>query len=68
MKTEQQKADIKKWADEYNALQTKGADIWAELKTMADRMRLLRDSIDEIDPNCYDQVALLFGAELEVDL
>jgi hypothetical protein len=42
--------------------------MWDELKTMGERMRLLRDSIDDAAPNSYDEIALLFGGTLDIDV
>lgn len=65
---EDMKPTVLKWAAEYNELAAKGGDMWDELKTMGERMKLLRDSIDDAAPNSYDEIALLFGGTLDIDV
>jgi hypothetical protein len=62
------KHTVVQWAAEYNELAAKGGDMWDELKTMGERMKLLRDSIDHAAPNSYDEIALMFGGTLDIDL
>ena len=65
---EDMKPTVLKWAAEYNEIADKGREMWDELKTMAARMKLLRDSIDDAAPNSYDEIALLFGGTLDIDI
>ena len=67
MITEQQKRDIQNWANEYNETQEKGRIMWDQLKSMAKRMEFLKDSIDEIDPDCYEPLGVLFGASIDIE-
>lgn len=62
------RAEIKALADEYNAIIERGRELYAECGRMATRCNEIRKTIDEVAPNSYDPIALLFGAELDVDL
>lgn len=60
--------ELRALAAEYNGLQKEGAVMWEKLESMAERMKKIRQTIDAERPNCYDQIVLLFGGELELEL
>lgn len=54
-------------AQEFNEIVTKGRVLWEEASKMAERCDAIRAELDAAGVS-YDQIALLFGAELELDL
>jgi len=60
--------ELRVLATEYNSLLKEGAFMWEKLASMAERMKKIRQTIDEERPNCYDEIALLFGGQLELEL
>ena len=55
-------------AQEYNDMATEGAAMWEDLEGYAVRMKEIRQIIDEESPGCYDELVLLFGGKLDLDL
>jgi predicted nucleic acid-binding Zn-ribbon protein len=60
--------ELRALAAEYNSLQKDGAAMWEKLEPMAERMKKIRQTIDAERPNCYDEIVLLFGGALELEL
>ena len=60
--------DLQALAKEYNVMAEKGSVMWAELETMTARMKDIRNMIDDERPGCYDEISLLFGGELIIDV
>ena len=60
--------ELKVLAQEYNDMAEKGAAMWEDLEGYAVRMREIRNIIDEEKPGCYDEIGLLFGCKLDLDL
>ncbi len=52
---------------EFNETVAKGRVLWEEATRLADRCNAIRAELDAAGVE-YDQIALLFGAELELDL
>ena len=60
--------ELQKLAQEYNDMQEEGAAMWEDLKKYAVRMKEILKIIDEEKPGCYDEIGLLFGCKLDLDL
>ena len=60
--------ELKKLAEEYNDMAEEGAAMWEDLEGYAVRMREIRNIIDAEKPGCYDEIGLLFGCKLDLDL
>ncbi len=60
--------ELQKLAQEYNDMQEEGAAMWEDLEGYAVRMREIIKIIDEEKPGSYDEIVLLFGGKLELDL
>lgn len=60
--------DLQKLAQEYNEMQEEGHAMWEDIEKYAVRMKEIRKIIDEEKPNCYDEIVLLFGGKLDLDL
>lgn len=52
---------------EFNETVAKGRVLWDEATRLADRCNAIREELDAAGVE-YDQIALLFGGELELDL
>lgn len=52
---------------EFNETVAKGRVLWEEATKLADRCNAIRAELDAAGVE-YDQIALLFGAELDLDL
>ena len=52
---------------EFNETVAKGRVLWEEATRLADRCNAIRAELDAAGVE-YDQIALLFGAELDLDL
>lgn len=52
---------------EFNETVTKGRVLWEEATRLANRCDAIRKELDAAGVE-YDQIALLFGAELQLDL
>lgn len=52
---------------EFNETVAKGRVLWEEATKLADRCNAIREELDAAGVE-YDQIALLFGAELDLDL
>lgn len=52
---------------EFNEIVAKGRVLWDQAKEWANRCDAIRAELDAAGVE-YDQIALLFGAELELDL
>lgn len=52
---------------EFNETVAKGCVLWKEATKLADRCNAIREQLDAAGVE-YDQIALLFGGELELDL
>ncbi len=52
---------------EFNDTVAKGRVLWEQATKLADRCNAIRAELDAAGVE-YDQIALLFGAELELDL
>lgn len=52
---------------EFNEIVAKGRVLWEEASALAKRCSHIRDRLDAEGVE-YDQIALLFGAELQLDL
>ncbi len=59
--------EAKALADEFNSLVSSGRVLWEQATEMANRCNAIRNELDEAGVG-YDQIALLFGGELDVDL
>ena len=53
---------------EYNDHADEGRAMWEDLENYAVRMKEIRRIIDEEKPGSYDEIVLLFGGKLELDL
>ena len=60
--------ELKKLAEEYNDMAEEGAAMWEDLEGYAVRMRRIQNIIDAEKPGCYDEIGLLFGCKLDLDL
>lgn len=60
--------ELKVLEQEYNDMQEEGAAMWEDLEGYAVRMKEIRKIIDEEKPGCYDEIVLLFGGKLDLDL
>ena len=60
--------ELKALEQEYNDMQEEGAAMWEDLEGYAVRMKEIRKIIDEKKPGCYDEIVLLFGGKLDLDL
>lgn len=52
---------------EFNETVARGRVLWEEATSLADRCNAIREKLDAADVE-YDQIALLFGGELQLDL
>lgn len=52
---------------EFNATVAEGRELWAKATNLAERCNWIRERLDAAGVE-YDQIALLFGAELQLDL
>lgn len=59
--------EAKALAAEYNALLAKGQGMWTELKKMAERCNDIK-LIMTSNNVPFDEIALLFGSDMELDL
>ena len=60
--------ELKVLEQEYNDMQEEGAAMWEDLEGYSARMKEIRKIIDEEKPGCYDEIVLLFGGKLDLDL
>ena len=60
--------ELKVLEQEYNDMQEEGAAMWEDLEGYSVRMKEIRKIIDEEKPGCYDEIVLLFGGKLDLDL
>ena len=60
--------ELKVLEQEYNDMQEEGAAMWEDLEGYAARMKEIRKIIDEEKPGSYDEIVLLFGGKLDLDL
>jgi len=60
--------ELQKLAQEYNEMQEEGRAMWEDIEGYAVRMKEIREIIDEEKPGCYDEIVLLFGGKLDLDL
>ena len=52
---------------EFNETVAKGRVLWEEATRLADRCNAIRDELDAAGVD-YDKIALIFGADLDLDL
>ena len=60
--------ELKVLVQEYNDMADEGRAMWEDLENYAVRMKEIRKIIDEEKPDSYDEIVLLFGGKLELDL
>ena len=60
--------ELEKLAQEYNDMADEGRAMFEVLENYAVRMKKIRRIIDEEKPGSYDEIVLLFGGKLELDL
>jgi len=60
--------ELKVLAQEYNDMAEEGRAMWEDLDKYAVRMKEIRKIIDAEKPGCYDELVLLFGGKLDLDL
>jgi len=60
--------DLQALAKEYNDMAETGSRMWTDLETMTARMKDIRNMIDGERPGSYDEISLLFGGELVLDI
>ena len=60
--------ELKVLAQEYNDHAEEGRAMWEDLDKYAVRMKEIRKIIDKEKPGCYDEIVLLFGGILDLDL
>lgn len=59
--------EAKALAAEYNSLVASGRVLWDQAKELAKRCHAIRNALDAAGVE-YDQIALLFGGELDIDV
>ena len=60
--------DLRALAKEYNDMKKTGSRMWTDLETMTARMNDIKLMIDTERPGCYDEISLLFGCDIVLDL
>ena len=60
--------DLRSLATEYNDMSETGSRMWTDLETMTARMNDIKLMIDTERPGCYDEISLLFGGDIVLDL
>ena len=60
--------ELQKLAQEYNEMQEEGHAMWEDIENYAVRMKEIRKIIEQEKPGCYDEIVLLFGGKLDLDL
>ena len=60
-------AEAKALAAEFNSLVASGRVLWEQATQIANRCNAIRDALDAAGVE-YDQIALLFGGELDIDV
>ena len=59
--------EAKALAAEYNSLVASGRVLWDQATELANRCNAIRNALDAAGIE-YDQIALLFGGELDIDV
>ena len=60
--------ELKVLEQEYNDMAEEGRAMWEDLEGYVVRMKEIRKIIDAETPGCYDEIVLLFGGKLDLDL
>jgi hypothetical protein len=60
--------ELKVLEQEYNDMAEEGRAMWEDLEGYVVRMKEIRKIIDAEKPGCYDEIVLLFGGKLDLDL
>lgn len=60
--------ELKMLEQEYNDMAEEGRAMWDDLENYAVRMKEILKIIDEEKRGCYDEIVLLFGGKLDLDL
>ena len=60
--------ELKVLSQEYNDMADEGRAMWEDIEGYAVRMKEIRKIIDKEKPGCYDEIVLLFGGKLDLDL
>lgn len=59
--------EAKALAAEYNSLVASGRVLWEQATELANRCNAIRNALNEAGVE-YDEIALLFGGELDIDV
>lgn len=59
--------EARELAQDFNDLVSRGRVLWEQASDLADRCNAIRAKLDEAGV-AYDQIALLFGGELDIEV